>query len=227
MEQHAGLRPSVGRFMSLLANEARPRPIYDEILLETHGCVVPPTLGSILPKWLLVIPRTPAINFARWQASTGVQPHDLVRVILSKHRISDDRVIWFEHGPSEVGSSIACGVDQAHLHVIVDPPFSFQEFVFWAMKVGQLTLTNWSVKEAYRSVEPEVSYLLAASSGRAVVAQNVESAGSQFFRRVIADLIQQPDCWNYRIHPHLDNVHQTIREFGVKSCETERSERAA
>lgn len=49
---------------------------------------------------------------------------------------------------------------------------------------------------------------------QAVVAQNVESVGSQFFRRVIAELIHQPNAWDYRTHPHLDNVRETIRTFG-------------
>jgi hypothetical protein len=27
-------------------------------------------------------------------------------------------------------------------------------------------------------------------------------------------LIQQPDAWNYRTHPYIDNVRETIRTFG-------------
>lgn len=213
MEANAGVGSKVGRFTSLLAEGVCPRPIYDEVLSEMHGCVVTPTLGSILPHWLLVIPRMPAINFARWQAASGTQLCNLVQAILAKHDIDADRVIWFEHGPSEAGSSVGCGVDQAHLHVVVDAPFSFQDFVSRVIEASQLTWQNRSAWTAYRSVEPEASYLIAASLNRAVVAKNVENVGSQFFRRVIADLVQQPDAWNYRTHPHLDNVRETIRTF--------------
>jgi ATP adenylyltransferase len=214
MESDAGKKPRhTGRFAFLLAPGECLRPIYDEVLLETHGCVVTPTLGSILANWLLVVPRTPVINFARWLAAGGAQPCDLVEAILKKYDIANTRVIWFEHGPSDVGSSTGCGVDQAHLHVIVDAPFSFHDFVSGVTEASQLAWQNGSARTAHQSVKPEASYLIAASMDRAVVAQKVESVGSQYFRRVIADLVQQPDTWNYRAHPHLDNVRETIRTF--------------
>jgi len=216
MQAHAAVEYAASRFASLLEEAGRHRAIYDEVLLETHGCVVTPTLGSILPNWLLVIPRTPAINFAWWQAASGTQACDLVQSILAKHNICGKRVIWFEHGPSEAGSSVGCGVDQAHLHIVVDAPFSFQDFVVEAAKTSQLTWHNRSARIALQSVNPLASYLVAASMDRAVIAQNVESVGSQFFRRLIATLIQRPDVWNYRTHPHLDNVRETIRAFSTQ-----------
>jgi ATP adenylyltransferase len=178
--------------------------------------VVTPTLGSILANWLLIVPRTPVINFARWEAAGGAEPFDLVQAALTKHDITGSRVFWFEHGPSEAGSSVGCGVDQAHLHVIVDPPFSFQDFVSGAMEASQLTWQNSLARTAHLSVKPGASYLIAASMDRAVVSQNVEGVGSQYFRRVIADLVQHPDAWNYRTHPYLDNVRKTIRAFSAQ-----------
>jgi hypothetical protein len=213
MEAHAGVSPDIGRFSSLLAAGSCPRPLYDEVLFETHGCVVTPTLGSILPKWLLVIPRKPVINFALWQAACGVSPYAPVQTILAKHGIADNRAIWFEHGPSEAGSSLGCGVDQAHLHIVVDAPFSFQDFISRAMAASQIKWQSTSAYAAHSSVGLEQSYLIAASADRAAVANNVESVGSQFFRRVIADLVQQADAWNYRTHPHFANVRETIRTF--------------
>jgi ATP adenylyltransferase len=214
MGAQARMKPDVGRFASLLSEEPCPRPIYDEILLETHNCVVTPTLGSILPSWLLVIPRTPAINFAQWEAERGANPSILVGEILAEFGIGGHRVIWFEHGPSVVGSAVGCGVDQAHLHVIVDPPFTFSDFVSAATEAGQLAWQQRTARTAHRSVKAETPYLIAASMDDAVVAESVESVGSQFFRRVIANLIQQPDAWNYRTHPYIDNVRETIRTFG-------------
>ena len=206
-------RADVGRFASLLAKGECERPIYDQILLETHGCVLTPTLGSILPRWLLVIPRIPAINFAHWEAITGTNPYDLVHCILANCEIGNDRVIWFEHGASEVGSRVGCGVDQAHLHVIIDAPFSFVELVSTAAQTSQLTWQHRIASTAHQSVELGASYLFAASMDDAVVAQNVESAGSQFFRRVIAKRTRQADTWNYLTHPHIENVRETVRMF--------------
>lgn len=214
MGTHAGTKSNAGRFASLLAGGACPRPIYDEILLEMHDCVVAPTLGAILPNWLLVIPRMSAINFAQWEGETGTNPSDLVRRILAKYGIGNYRAIWFEHGPSEAGSSVGCGVDHAHLHVIVDPPFSYLDLVSASTKAAQLAWQQRTARTAHRSVKMGGSYLIAASMDDAVIAKNVENVGSQFFRRVIAALVQQPDAWNYRTHPHIDNVRETIRIFG-------------
>jgi ATP adenylyltransferase len=216
MEEHIDVRPNVGRFAFLLGEDVCPRPIYDEILLETHGCVVTPTLGSIVANWVLIIPRTPVINFAVWQAADGAQPNDLVQEILIKHNIAVDRAIWFEHGPSSAGSSIGCGVDQAHLHLIADAPFSFQDFVSSIAETSQLCWQNTCAKMAHQSVTPGASYLIAASMDQAVVAQSVESVGSQYFRRVVANLVQQPDAWNYWTYPYLNNVRRTIRAFGTQ-----------
>jgi hypothetical protein len=62
MEEHIDVRPNVGGFAFLLWEDVCPRPIYDEILLETRGCVVTPTLGSIIANWVLIIPRTPVFD---------------------------------------------------------------------------------------------------------------------------------------------------------------------
>lgn len=187
------------------------------MLSESHGCVVTPTLGSILPNWLLVIPRMRVINFARWQAATGIKPADVVKAVLTGYDLDGDRVFWFEHGPSEEGSLIGCGVDQAHLHVIVDAPFSFQDFVSATAKASQFKWQDQSGSTAHESVSAWASYLIAASMDRSVAAQNVGRIGSQFFRRVIAGVVNRPDAWNYRTHPHLGNVRETVRSFGCQS----------
>jgi ATP adenylyltransferase len=214
MEAHVAVAPPVGRFAALMADGACARPVYDEVLFETHGCVVTPTLGSILPNWLLVVPRASAINFARLRLTGAAEPSHLVEAILAKFEIALGRAIWFEHGPSAGGSLVGCGVDQAHLHLLIDAPFSFQDFVREAKQASGLEWDRGFAQTAYRSLKTDMSYLLAAEADRAAVAQNVENVGSQFFRRVVAKLIHKPEVWDYRSHAHLNNVRETIRNFG-------------
>jgi hypothetical protein len=72
------------RFRELLCGHYYcQRAAYDQVLLETHDCVVAPTLGSIVPNWLLIVPRRPAVNFRVWQAATRMDPVWLVGEILS------------------------------------------------------------------------------------------------------------------------------------------------
>ena len=154
MNNHVAKKADVGRFASLLASGECPRPLYDKILFETQGCVITPTLGSIIPDWILIIPRTPVLNFAHWQAMNGILPSELVQNILAKRCIKLNRAIWFEHGPSGAGTSVGCGIDQAHLHVIIDPPFSFPTFISSAMRSSELEWRKKTAAEAHRSIEP-------------------------------------------------------------------------
>lgn len=213
-----GIGVDANRFVRLLSPGGCARPIFDEVLRELAGCVVAPTLGSILPYWLLVLPRVSCANFVQWRAETGIDPQQLVSDVLSELEVGSDQVIWFEHGAASYGSPVACGVDHAHLHIVIDPPFSFDRFISTAQDSTRLNWQEQTVKRAYESIGEDVSYLVAASQTRAVVAKQVEAVGSQFFRRVAAHLVGQSDGWNYRTHPYLENVQKTVRAFGSQSA---------
>jgi ATP adenylyltransferase len=201
------------RFAFLKPSGECARPIYDQILLETDGCVVTPTLGSIVANWLLIVPRSPVLNFAQWSRTTGRSPLQLVKSVMASCAFPTDRLVWFEHGPAQTGSTIGCGVDQAHVHVIYDAPFSAEQVQLIAKEHSQL---DWSIGDAesvYSSIRLQNSYLVTGSLETAALAQDVEQVGSQFFRRMIATLSDRADAWNYRTHPHLSNVRETIRSF--------------
>jgi len=109
---------------------------------------------------------------------------------------------------------VGCGIDHAHLHILINPPFSFDDFASESQRIGDV---HWELQRAetvYNSIEPSNSYLVAASSdGEATFARNVEQVGSQFFRRVIANLVDMPALWDYKLHPHLNNVVSTIENL--------------
>jgi ATP adenylyltransferase len=218
--EETGIQPyqdtaaNMGRFATILsASHGCARPLYDEVLFEIEGCVITPTLGSIVPYWLLVIPRTPSVNFAQWQSEIGLETHELVSRVLAHCSIASSRAFWFEHGAAHRGSPVSCGVDHAHLHIIIDAPFSFDEFTSSAVKSAPISWQRKSVDHAYRDIRDGTSYLFAASSERGMLAEHVDYVGSQFFRRVIADLIGQPQCWNYKTHAYIENIRKTVRTF--------------
>jgi ATP adenylyltransferase len=208
----AGQTKRTERFAFLRSTSECPRPIHDEILLEIDGCVVTPTLGSIVPNWLLIVPRSPVLNFAQWRLATGRSPLNLVEKVAAKRR-SAERIVWFEHGPAESGSVLGCGVDQAHLHVIFDAPFSANELQTKAIENSGLDWSFGPAKSIYSNLQEQKSYLVAGSLETATSAQSVEQVGSQFFRRLIAGLSNQEAAWNYRTHPHLANIRETVRSY--------------
>ncbi|MBI1778930.1 MAG: hypothetical protein HYR63_26630 [Proteobacteria bacterium] len=206
-----------GRFASLLFGSSCARPLYDEVLCAIDGCVVAPTLGSILPNWLLVVPRIPSVNFLQWRAETGIEPHQLMSKVLVELGIDRNQALWFEHGPVDGNSPVSCGADHAHLHLIVDAPFVFDDFVSAATRATDLSWSESPIADMYRNVRPETSYLVAASTDRAVLAVDVDCVGSQFFRRVVAELIEQPHTWDYKAYPYIDNIRKTLTNFRDQS----------
>jgi hypothetical protein len=125
-------------------------------------------------------------------------------------------VIWFEHGPSTRGSVTGCGIDHAHIHILLQPPFEFSQFKSAAIDGSSLA---WERGDGnpYEFIGSGESYLIASSGGEFILARSVEAAGSQFFRRVIARLAREPSSWDYRLHPHHDNVAKTVERTACVS----------
>ncbi len=202
-----------GRFKALLqAPEGRPAA-FDLPLYENAEWVVAPTLGAIVPNWLIVVPRDYALNFRSWQKRRDSAPVAIVDELCDHLGLAQEEVIWFEHGPNALGSSIGCGADYAHMHVILKPGFSFQTFLDRAVSMSALDWTRAASEQTYASLPNEGSYLVAGSGDVATWTSNVETTGSQFFRRVVSSLSDQPERWDYKRFSHEQNISQTIETF--------------
>jgi hypothetical protein len=177
--------------------------------LELDGIVVAPTLGSIIPNWVLVIPTRPIINFALWCTADTRRPEHIALEVAQRLWPPAKNAIWFEHGPAGRDSVVGCGVDHAHLHVLLDPPFGFPEFVEVAKERAAV---SWAEGEGdpYGYLRGTQSYLVAGCGQQFALAQSVDAVGSQFFRRTIAALVGEPDCWDYRQYPFLQNAAETV-----------------
>jgi hypothetical protein len=112
---------------------------------------------------------------------------------------------------------LGCGVDQAHLHVVIDAPFSFETFISKAKSLSALEWERHASHDPYSVIRPNRSYLLASSNGASCITQQVEGVGSQFFRRVIAHLIAMPEEWDYKSHAHPANVQRTVSAFQLST----------
>jgi len=196
------------RFANIFS-DACPRPLYDTILRETGTMVVTPTLGSIIPNWVLAIPKRHAANAARWAQNKRHVPLSAIKDITRSFGSDPRNVIWFEHGATEPRSIVGCGVDHAHIHILLTPPFSFNRLCEEAQAEAGL---GWSRGrgDAYASIDPSKSYFVAGYGDQFLLAQAVEAAGSQFFRKAIARIVHRDAAWDYRSHPHMENVAETI-----------------
>lgn len=170
-----------------------------------------PTLGAILPNWLLFMPRQHHLSIAQMNPDARIRLFKHARLTMEglSGREQGDDVAFFEHGAGNVGSLVGCGVDHAHLHA-VPLPFSLSDKLLREQDVVAVadSADPWSCVRT-----PE--YLLCVDGAGAYVAPANESI-SQFFRRTIASEIGQQDRWNYREFPFAENIAETVRNFHVR-----------
>ena len=204
---------AVSRFASILDGRMGERQVYDQPLLERREWLAVPTLGAIVPNWLIVIPRAAALNIHEWQEEQDRTISELLEVLGDHLGVSSHDLIWFEHGPQRFHSSVGCGMDYAHLHVIFKPTFTFSDFVRQAVSSSKLIWKKAPADTAYESLPNFGSYLIAGSGDESVSVSQVESVGSQFLRRVVSVVSKQPHLWNYNQFPHMDNIVKTIANF--------------
>jgi ATP adenylyltransferase len=201
------------RFEALLEGGLSSVAEHDRPLLTCADWLVAPTLGAIVPNWLLLIPRDPALNFRVWSDLHVRRPAQLLREVRSHLGLRAEEIIWFEHGPCSTGTSIGCGLDHAHIHILIRPGFSFSSFKEKARSLSNLDWTSGERDDPYRTLADERSYLVAGSGDATITAQGVEATGSQFFRRVVSALVQVDDAWDYRQYPHPHHISRTVQTF--------------
>jgi ATP adenylyltransferase len=197
------------RFSNLLSRNSRD--IWDTVLYEDDDVVVVPTLGSLVPDWLLVVPKTHVLNFSIWSGARGRNALQLVEAV--HHRLSNGSpAIWFEHGASEQGSEVGCGVDHAHIHLLLQPSFTLSSF---CQTVGELSQIDWSQEDAkslYSLPVAKAHYYAFGDFDHAYVHVG-HTLGRQFFRKIVAQLAGCPDQWDYRDFSGLENVNLTVSRF--------------
>lgn len=186
----------------------RSHAYFDQPIRETTNFVVLPSLGSIVQGWILVVPKIPVQTFHELPAALKNECNALVHEMRIEVKTRFGDVYIFEHGGGK-GSPIACGVDQAHLHLA---PLKFdlvsacqeERSVDWQRTCG--------FSLPFNSVQSSEEYLYAATEYETVIGY-VKAPVSQWFRRLIASKTGITDSWNYREHPFHSNIQSTIRAF--------------
>lgn len=178
---------------------------YDRPLFETERFVVLPSLGSIVPGWLLIVPKIRAARFSELPAEMSSELSELLTRLADHTRSRFGRPYLFEHGGYEA-SKVSCGVDQAHLHLV-------------PLKFDLLACAREDSSQTWRSCESTLrvpfdrtigEYLFVSSLDAALVAE-VKKPVSQWFRRMIAQKSGEASKWDYKQYAYFDNVQLTIK----------------
>lgn len=170
-----------------------------------------PTTGSILPNWLLFLPRNRVLSIKHLKAPQRqrLMRHAQVTMERLQSVCEPFTVTYFEHGASEKGSPTGCGVDHAHLHAV---PLPFSLSNVFAVRNANARIVDDN--DPWAKINPG-EYLFCADAEGTYWAP-VLSPESQYFRRLIASEIGYNDQWDYKTFPFPENIEKTLTNFHVE-----------
>ena len=183
-------------------------PIFDvDLTPDNELFATVPTLGSIVPGWLLLIPRVRALCFADTPTEVRNEALPLAFELGDRVKLPGERVYVFEHGASTFSSPIGCGVEHAHLHVV---PLAFDLLSAMAERTDT-TITN-RASMVFPISDAIEDYYFATDGDRTAISKPSEKV-SQFFRKIIADQTGQPDQWDYGLSKGQHNARETVERY--------------
>jgi len=169
-------------------------------------------LGALVEGWLLLVPKEHFLSFGAMPNSLTAEMQELKAATCARVQQAYGMVIAFEHGPSEAGRSVGCGVDHAHLHIV---PVDFDLAAAVAAYVPPRS--KWSkanLADCRRAFRKHLDYLyLEQPIGHGLIIQG-HHLGSQLFRRAIAGELRIAEEYNWRTYPQLSNISKTIQTLG-------------
>ena len=186
-----------------------PSEIFDVDIYGFDDVNVCPSIGSLVQGWILAIPRTEAICFAELDTSLREQIQSKLSRVRDDLSIFGGKVWTFEHGARFSGSSTACGVDQAHLHVV---PLPFNLFAASMHCAAGLKWVEVDARDPWAEIVSKREYYLVSDFAKSYISYP-DLQTSQFFRRVIATGLGRPQEWDYRRFRHERNAADTTKRL--------------
>ena len=192
--------------------------IKTRIIIETGNWVVMPTIGALVPGYMLIVSK-------KHYTSVGHCPHSYLRefndllkslevVIAEKYNMP---IVAFEHGSYSSTNRGGCCVEHAHVHVV---PFcgdlmegAVDKDVFMIKPISCLNELQDQIKNCN-------SYLFYQDNSGSKYIICGEYIQSQFFRQIIAQKLGLQKYWDWRNNFGLENIEKTYEQ--IKSNELQR-----
>jgi diadenosine tetraphosphate (Ap4A) HIT family hydrolase len=178
-------------------------------LLAMDQSFVIPTVGPLVEGWLLVVTRKHDLALRDSDESAIAE---VARVQASLRRTLEDTygrsVIAFEHGPVKRGSTVGCGIDHAHLHVIpvganIRPAIDC---------VSGLAPLRWMEVAGLNSVKAMSAepYLYMQDAQQVHWVACAPAFPSQLVRRAIAQIHQEAGHWDWRTNENAEIASASV-----------------
>jgi diadenosine tetraphosphate (Ap4A) HIT family hydrolase len=195
-------------FCARLADVRPDDPAEWTVLARTERFVAVPSVGPLVPGWLLVLPTSHQLSFGDLDSTDDAATE--VESIAASWGAEFGPLTWFEHGPVHEDSVVGCGVDHAHMHLV--PLKGLDLLGLAAARMPSLHFERIDgLGDIDSSRQPGSPYLyLREESGQSWLASS-DAIPSQFFRRLIAETQGRPEEFDWKCHPHRKMLTSTLR----------------
>lgn len=168
---------------------------------------VVPSIGALVPGWTLLLHRDHATSSTRLEPEKFRSLHQAAEDLRgSLATVTGLQTAIFEHGASSADSATACTTAHVHLHVV---PLGFD--LIDAADALQPLARPWLAVHSPDELPKlgDGDYLYTSPAPGRHVVNPLATPVSQYFRRVIADVVGHEDEWNWRTHPQPVNYAAT------------------
>jgi diadenosine tetraphosphate (Ap4A) HIT family hydrolase len=183
------------------------------VCVETPDFVVITSIGPLVRGHVLLVPKRHVRSFASLSARDLNAGDELAgELAAALADVYDQPVHRFEHGSARCGSTVACSVEHAHLHLVptaADPwPLIRNAGPWVALRNGGLADSVGD--REYLLYEQPDGHRRVWITGEAPIA-------SQLMRQAFATAIGIPELWDWRVHPRTGDIRSTFsRVSGIE-----------
>jgi diadenosine tetraphosphate (Ap4A) HIT family hydrolase len=196
------------RFCDAIATVGRADEQW-RVIDETEHLLAVPSVGALVPGWLLVVPRFHALSFGSLGCALVSSLSTEVGQIADRWERKFGAITWFEHGPRQPNSAVGCSIDHAHIHLV---------------PLGELDLLSEArgmlPDLQFRQVAGLIDTCSEAEGGDYVYIRTPQSTSwlatgtgipSQAVRRVIASHQGREAEYDWKQYLQLETLRETIR----------------
>ena len=181
-------------------------------MFESENFVVVPTVGSIVPGWVLVVPRSHFLSVGYFDETLLREFIRIQNTAVKALQECFGPVSIFEHGAVRERESVGCGVDHAHLHIVAT-----EHDLMSGVKVSGANKLQWrraaGIQAARSCVSEQMPYIFVQPPSGGAWIGSAEAIESQLMRKVVAAQTGQLDCWDWKAYPFSNNVRETVEKL--------------
>lgn len=196
----------------LSPNSLEKQSIWNTTVIESQHFIVVPTLGMLVPGWLLIITKEHYLNMSLVPDDFYPELEEIKKAVRLKLKEKFGSTVVFEHGPGRPGESSGCGIDHAHWHVV---PLSFDLLPELETRFPCRRIAN--TLEIKRGLNNTNTYIFYENQIEEAYLFLANGLPCQFFRRLIAEKIGKSEHWDWHSESGLSNIISTLKQLQLST----------